>query len=674
MDGSLAWRRDVRFRDSSRVFAALIAIFAAGTARAANNQIILEARAAHDMTQAEAARARPVQLRATVTYYDAHIDRRHAAMFACDPSGCIFIRISQPPESPYRAGDLVEIVGVTAPGDYAPVIDPTRITVVGQGSLPAQAIRATIPTLLTGSLDGHWVEIEGVVHSVHATQTNVTLDVATPQGILSAISVREDGKNYEPLIDALVRLRGNVSPMFNRKRQLAGAHLFFPSLETLNVLRPAPSDPFAVPLQSVVDLLQFAPGVELRHRVRVRGRVTLQWQGRLLCIQQGSDGICVQAAQSIVVRPGELVDVIGFPAISHYKPTLEDVSFRISAAPPTVVAARSVSATQALAENHDGELVQIEGELLGQDRATGQLTLILRAGNFLIPAILPRDPGPSESASWKDGSRLQITGICNVQVNSDSTNDSEGAVRPDSVQILLRSSGDIRILATPPWWTASKALKVLGLVAGIAFGAFAWVFNLRRLVKQQTQELRLSEELLRHTSQHDPLTELPNRILMNDRLAMALHRMARFDGVLALLMVDLDRFKEVNDTLGHHTGDRVLCEVARRICRLVRQTDTVARLGGDEFIVILPDLHAFSEAESIAAKIVTAISQPIELDGEHIEISASVGVCTAPRSGANAERLLQAVDHAMYRAKARGKNCYHVDNGAHDRPAFSSRV
>jgi diguanylate cyclase (GGDEF)-like protein len=649
---------------NARILGVLIAIFAVCTAHAADRSgVITQARSAHQVTQSEAGLAHPVHLRATVTYYDAHIDRRHAAMFVCDRSGCIFVRISQVPESPFHVGDLIEVEGVTAPGDYAPVIDPTRIKVVGRGSLPAAAIKATVPLLLSGSLDGQWVEVEGVVHAVHGSQTNVTVDIATPQGTVSAISVREDGKNYEALIDALVRLRGNAAPMFNRKRQLAGVHLFFPSLKTVEVLRPAPADPFAVPMESVADLLQFAPGVELRHRVRVQGRVTLAWPGRMLCIQQSSDGMCVQATQRIVVRPGELVDVIGFPAVSNFKPTLEDVSFRISAGAAKAVAASPLTAAQAVDENHDGELVQIEGELLGQDRATGDLTLMLRAGKFLIPAILPYYSGSSASVSWTDGSRIQVTGICNVQVNSDSTNDSEGAVRPDSVQILLRTPNDIRILATPSWWTARNALAVLSLVGLLAFGAFAWVINLRQRVEHQTQELRRSEERLRHMSQHDSLTELPNRILMNDRLAMALHRMERFHGILALLMIDLDRFKEVNDTLGHHAGDQVLCEVAQRICRLVRQTDTVARLGGDEFIVILPDLHESSEAEGIAAKVVAAISEPIKLGGEYIDISASVGVCTAPQSGVDAERLLQAVDHAMYGAKARGKNCYHVEAG-----------
>jgi diguanylate cyclase (GGDEF)-like protein len=125
-------------------------------------------------------------------------------------------------------------------------------------------------------------------------------------------------------------------------------------------------------------------------------------------------------------------------------------------------------------------------------------------------------------------------------------------------------------------------------------------------------------------------------------------------------MVDLDQFKEVNDTLGHHAGDLVLCEVAARLTRSVRKTDTVARLGGDEFVVLLPDLHLAVEAESIAAKIVASVSEPIDVEGTEVIISVSVGVCTSPEEGRDPEKLMQCVDAAMYQAKANGKNRYQV--------------
>jgi len=181
------------------------------------------------------------------------------------------------------------------------------------------------------------------------------------------------------------------------------------------------------------------------------------------------------------------------------------------------------------------------------------------------------------------------------------------------------------------------------------------VYNARDIT-----ERKQSQEELLFNATHDVLTGLPNRFLLNDRLTMALKRAPRFDPVLGLMMIDLDGFKEVNDTFGHHAGDLVLCEVAARLGRAVRQTDTVARLGGDEFIVLLPDLKFAAEAEAVAAKIVDAISEPINVESHLVNISVSVGVCTSPDQGRDAEKLLQCVDAAMYRAKSAGKNRYQV--------------
>jgi diguanylate cyclase (GGDEF)-like protein len=237
-------------------------------------------------------------------------------------------------------------------------------------------------------------------------------------------------------------------------------------------------------------------------------------------------------------------------------------------------------------------------------------------------------------------------------------------VQPGSLNILLRSLDDVAVLHSPSWWTAGHALVVLSIVGAFAITSFAWIFALRRRVVQQTQAIRLNEERLRHLSQHDVLTGLPNRFLLNDRLSMVLKRAGRFEAVLGVLMVDLDGFKKVNDTLGHHAGDLVLCEVAARLVRSVRQTDTVARLGGDEFIVLLPDLHHASEAESIAEKIVAAVSEQIEVEGTQVQISASIGVCTSPEHGSDAEKLMHSVDAAMYLAKTSGKNRYQVSRAA----------
>jgi diguanylate cyclase (GGDEF)-like protein len=251
-----------------------------------------------------------------------------------------------------------------------------------------------------------------------------------------------------------------------------------------------------------------------------------------------------------------------------------------------------------------------------------------------------------------------------VQVDAQGTTLQEGAVRTQSVRLLLRSPEDIHVLQAPSWWTPARALLTVSVVVIIAIAAFFWIALLRRRVEQQTQLIRSNEERLRHMAEHDALTNLPNRTLLNDRLQMALERSSRFGSVLAVMMIDLDRFKEVNDSLGHMAGDQLLCWVAERLLSLVRKTDTVARIGGDEFIVLLQDLHRREEAEPVASKIVAALSAPFEPGNRQVSISVSIGVCTYPEEGVHADDLLQNADVAMYRAKSRGRNAFSIFNPA----------
>jgi diguanylate cyclase (GGDEF)-like protein len=633
-------------------------------------RILTTARAAHDLSLPEAARAYPVRLHAVVTYYDPYIDSRHAALFVTDHTGSVFVGLPSQPILPLHPGTEVEVVGVSGTGDYAPVVAHATVRILGQSHLPTQATKASMAQLLSSSGDGQWVEIEGMVRSVHDQNMDVSLDIMTLSGPVTATSPRDSSADYGSLVDSLVRIHANAGPVFNRHKQMVGVHLFFPSRQVVQVLQPAPSNPYATPPKPISGLLAFEPGAALPHRTHVRGSVTLQWPGRLLCIQQASDGLCIQTPQTNLLRAGDVVDVLGFPAISDYKATLEDATFRTDSA-GAAVSPKPFTVEEAFAGEHDQELVQMQGELIGQDLTAGDPELVLRAGKFLFAATLPREMSPQGKLPWKDGSILRITGVCNVKVNSTTTNEGEGVVRPDSVNLLLRSTDDVIILHSPSWWTPVHALAVISLVGITALAALAWVVVLRRRVEQQTQAMRLSEERLRHMSQHDALTGLPNRLLLNDRLSMAIKRVARFNSMLGLLMVDIDRFKEVNDSLGHQIGDQVLCEVGSRIHASVRCTDTVARLGGDEFIVLLPDLKQAVQAEMIAAKIVAAIQAPIDTGHGVVEVSVSVGVSTAPPDGGEAEKLLQCADDAMYHAKAAGKNGYYVHRSAPGQPEYA---
>ena len=173
-------------------------------------------------------------------------------------------------------------------------------------------------------------------------------------------------------------------------------------------------------------------------------------------------------------------------------------------------------------------------------------------------------------------------------------------------------------------------------------------------------ERKLAEARVHFLALHDSLTGLPNRILLEDRLAQATALARRSQTRVAVLMLDLDRFKYVNDSLGHHIGDRLLEAVSTRLKGCLRDSDIVARLGGDEFIVAAPVVDDTADIECIAHKVLASLAEPFEVEGRELRVSASVGVCEYPTDGENPEALLQAADAAMYEAKKRGRGaCCH---------------
>lgn len=169
-------------------------------------------------------------------------------------------------------------------------------------------------------------------------------------------------------------------------------------------------------------------------------------------------------------------------------------------------------------------------------------------------------------------------------------------------------------------------------------------------------ERKQTEAQLNHMARFDHLTDLPNRTLFRDRLQTALARARRDLERVALLYLDLDRFKEINDQLGHAAGDRLLGEAAQRLSRCVRESDTVGRLGGDEFAVLLPRINQPDDALAVAEKIRRELHQPFELDGHTLVIAASIGIALYPDHGESDDALLKLADDAMYAAKRRGGN------------------
>lgn len=179
-------------------------------------------------------------------------------------------------------------------------------------------------------------------------------------------------------------------------------------------------------------------------------------------------------------------------------------------------------------------------------------------------------------------------------------------------------------------------------------------------IMRDNTERRLAEQNAFYLANHDPLTGLPNRARFMERLHEALINADRDNTHVALLLLDLDRFKIVNDSLGHHAGDQLLRLVALRLGKCVRETDTVARLGGDEFVLILTRLKSLSAAELVAENILRELSHPYAIDGQNVKNATSLGIAVYPQDGNEANELLQKADLAMYRAKAGGRNRFRV--------------
>jgi len=186
------------------------------------------------------------------------------------------------------------------------------------------------------------------------------------------------------------------------------------------------------------------------------------------------------------------------------------------------------------------------------------------------------------------------------------------------------------------------------------------------VVGRDITERKLSAARIQHLAHHDALTELPNRVLFQERLRQALAQARRGGTRLGLLFLDLDKFKDINDTLGHAIGDQLLTAVARRLTRCLRETDTVARLGGDEFAVILTNLSDAEGARHVAETIIASLSEPFRLEDHEVLTSTSIGITLYPDDSESADQLLKNADLAMFQSKADGRNAYHFYVAAMD--------
>ena len=200
------------------------------------------------------------------------------------------------------------------------------------------------------------------------------------------------------------------------------------------------------------------------------------------------------------------------------------------------------------------------------------------------------------------------------------------------------------------------ALSVVAVLAAIYGFLFFIARHADRVIRDQYEQQRRIEQNLRHVTTHDALTNLPNRLLLLDRIKQSLSSAERHNNLLAVAFIGLDNFQNINNSLGHEIGDQVLQNVAQRLARCVRESDTIARISGDEFVVSFPNIHSSVDLFQIAKKMLNSIAAPIEMSGRELHLTASIGIALYPEHGKDAEALIGKADMAMQSAKRLGRN------------------
>jgi diguanylate cyclase (GGDEF)-like protein len=224
--------------------------------------------------------------------------------------------------------------------------------------------------------------------------------------------------------------------------------------------------------------------------------------------------------------------------------------------------------------------------------------------------------------------------------------------------VMAGLSTEEQLAASAPRTRRYLALAGMGsVIAALCLGLVGWQSSqLLKSRRRETEMHRAHAERVEYLAYHDSLTDLPNRSLFSKLLTQGVGEARRYRRQLAVAFIDLDRFKSVNDTLGHDAGDQLLVEVAARLKANVRDSDTVARLGGDEFVVLLPNLKGSADAAAVAKKILAAMTEPFHLLGRDVRVTASIGISICPQHGIDEQTLKKNADIAMYEAKAEGRN------------------
>jgi signal transduction histidine kinase len=438
------------------------------------------------LTSAQAATALPVKLRGVVL---AEADPRERAVILADATGGLYLVANANLFASFHRGDLLEVEGVSDPGGFAPIVIASAARKLGTTTNPPPRV-VTYHQLLTGALDAQWVELTGVVRRYIPPEPNADIWrilVASDGGVVSIRGALPHDPNIKA--DAEVRVQAICLYQFNQKRQVLTPVLQLPTSSAVQVLKPAPENPFDGPVRAANSLLQFSADAPASHRIHVRGVVTHAQVGAQLWIRDISAGLRIQTRQMDEVQAGDEIDVLGFPAYGAFSPVLEDALFRKTGVtqPPLPL----LLTNAATAFDHEDDLIQMDALLTDVQPVFEGIAFTFDLGDTIFKAILKLSQ-ERDQPQWLPGSKIRVTGICSLL--HDDVRPMMGIWQPQSFQLLIRSPADLVVLSAPPWWTPQRIIYALGFVCAVLLIASGVGMALsRRRLNEQAHRRQMAE-------------------------------------------------------------------------------------------------------------------------------------------------------------------------------------
>jgi signal transduction histidine kinase/ActR/RegA family two-component response regulator len=486
------------------------------------HHIITSVAEVHALSPEQAAGAIPVHVRATVTY----INPETSTFFVQDQTGPTYVNATRMiRQVKAKAGDLVDLTGVTAPGQFAPIVSASAVEFVSSSSMPPPAPVA-FEELFSGKMDSAWVQAEGILQSVDAQRPTLEDSVSVQWGNQQYfLLVHNPNARPLPPPDSRVRVQGVCGSIFNARRQIVGIQIYVPSPEFVRLLEPGP-DPASLRPRPIDELLRFSFADSPGHRRRIRGVVTLTSPSGPSYVQDSGAGIKIVTHARIDLRPGDVVDVLGFGHSGSFSPEMQDAQISLVERGPAP-SSPSITVDEALEGTYDSKLVSIDAAVVDQIRGPGQNGVMLQAGGKSFDATLDHGMIPPLG----QGSIVRATGVCAVAAEANL------AYRiPKSFGLVLRSAGDITVIRSASWWTATRLLAVLGSVVVLLLAVVFWVVVLRRKVALQTAVIReelQQQELLKQAAEQANRTKSEFLANMSHEIRTPLNGILGFAGLMA---------------------------------------------------------------------------------------------------------------------------------------------